>query len=157
MNYRHSLLHSCWCIAFGCEFICLCSFQIDQTFFSSSPSALPFSGPFLFMAQQPEVRRRPSNCCSGSLALQQPSAAARSSRPTTAASPLRSSPAPAAADRRGPLVIPNPAPVAEPDSSSSPTARRTCRAHAFPGVARTLRRPLGLFKVPPPRSRSTKP
>jgi hypothetical protein len=36
--------------------------------------------------------------------------------------------------------------VAEPGSSSSPTARRARRAHTSPGVARMPRRPLGLFK-----------
>jgi hypothetical protein len=152
------LVHCFWLFEFKFtfEFICLCSFQIDQTLFSS-PSAFPSSGPFLFVAQQLEVRWRPSNCLLWLTCAAQPNAATRPSRPTLAASPLRSSPAPAAADWRGPPVIPNPAPVAEPDSSLSPTARRIHCAHTFPGVARTPRQPPGLFKAPPPRSRSTKP
>jgi hypothetical protein len=57
--------------------------------------------------------------------------------PTATASPSPLSPAPTAADRWGPRVIPLLPTVPEPDSSPSPGRVRP--AHAFPGMARTPR------------------
>jgi hypothetical protein len=90
MNHRIKLLHSCWCIAFGCwnsdsefEFKCLSFFQIVQIFF------LPTHIPFSFSAHhsnQPAAasRPRPASPHRGpALRLAQPAQQA------AAASPLR--------------------------------------------------------------------
>jgi hypothetical protein len=66
------------------------------------------------------------------------------------ASPLRSLPPPAVADRWSPHVIPLLPTEPEPDSSRSLGCVRVCPVHAIPSMARTSRPSPGLFKVPSP-------
>jgi hypothetical protein len=132
------LLHSCWCIAFGClnsnskfEFNCLSPFQFVQIHFSLRPLIFPF------------------------LAQQQPAAAAQLAFPAQSVAPLDVDPAGPHCRRQPASPLPRPQPmtggghlssptriVSRPDSRPSPTCARRARLPCLARTSRTVPRPI---------------
>jgi hypothetical protein len=105
MNYRNYLLHSCWCIAFGCwnsnsslNSSASALFKIIQIFYSFLPQPFPFRPIFGLRPSSQKSAGAPPSFRLSSLAPQQPTvvglAAAHQLTQPAAASPFPRSPAP---------------------------------------------------------------